>query len=108
MTPGSCYKKAAAYKFFALFNGTRCYAGNDLAPSLRHGRGAKGGCTIPCGSSSSKQTCGGSAAFMVYVNHAPKVPAQGAASKPAGKLPPPAKVPSRVVGAAPDAPAIAA
>jgi hypothetical protein len=70
MTPGSCAKKAAAYKFFALFNGTRCYAGNDLAPSLRHGRGSSG-CTTPC-SSNKKQRCGGPAAFMVYVNHEPQ------------------------------------
>jgi hypothetical protein len=70
MTPGFCYKKAVAYKFFAVFNGTRCYAGNDLAPSLRHGRGSTG-CTTPC-SSNKKQSCGGPAAFMVYVNHAPQ------------------------------------
>jgi hypothetical protein len=73
MTPGLCYKKAAAYKFFALFNGTRCFASNDLAPSLRHGTGSTG-CTARCGSSSSsKTTCGGPAAFMVFVNHAPQV-----------------------------------
>jgi hypothetical protein len=70
MTPGFCYKKAAAYKFFALFNGTRCYAGSDLAPSLRHGRGSTG-CTASC--FDKKQTCGGPAAFVVYVNHAPQV-----------------------------------
>jgi hypothetical protein len=69
MTPGLCYKKAATYKFFALFNGTRCYAGDNLAPSLRHGRGSIG-CTTLCGSG--KQMCGGPAAFVVYVNHAPQ------------------------------------
>jgi hypothetical protein len=71
MTPGFCYKKATSYKFFALFNGTRCYAGTDLAPSLRKGRGSQS-CTTPCGSGS-KHTCGGPAAFMVYVNHAAQV-----------------------------------
>jgi hypothetical protein len=80
MTPGFCHKKAAAYKFFAVFNGTRCYVSNDLAPSLRHGRGSKG-CTTPCGSNSSKQTCGGAAAFMVYVNHAPQEPPVSIASE---------------------------
>jgi hypothetical protein len=72
MTPGFCYRKAAAYRFFAVFNGTRCYGGNSLGPSLRHGRGSKG-CTTPC-SSNNKQTCGGPEAFMVYVNHAAAAP----------------------------------
>lgn len=72
MSPAACYKAAAGYKFFALFDGTRCYAGNDLAPSLRNGRGSTG-CTTSCGS---KSTCGGPAAFTLYVNHAYKEPAE--------------------------------
>jgi hypothetical protein len=94
MTPGFCYKKAAAYKFFALFNGTRCYASNDLAPSLRHGRGSTG-CTTPC-SSNKKQSCGGPAAFMVYVSHAPKVapPVVGLSVGPAGDGATPMAAPS--------------
>jgi hypothetical protein len=85
MTPGACYKKAAAYKFFAVFNGTRCYASNDLAPSLRHGRGSQG-CTTRC-RSNNKQTCGGAAAFMVYVNHAPVAPLVKLPLRPLSVLP---------------------
>jgi hypothetical protein len=89
MTPRACYKKAAAHKFFALFNGTRCYGGHNLAPSLRGGKASKS-CTTPCGSSSSssKPTCGGPAAFTVYVNHAPVVPRAGLSIGPAGDVPP--------------------
>jgi hypothetical protein len=87
MTLGVCYRKAAAYKFFALFNGTRCYAANSLGSSLRHGRGSSG-CTTRC-SRSSKQTCGGPEAFMVYVNHAPVEPtsAQAPAALPSPSTP---------------------
>jgi hypothetical protein len=93
MTPGSCYKKAATYKFFALFNGTRCYGGNRLIPALRHGRGSTG-CTTPCGSS--KQTCGGPGAFMVYVNHAPQAapPPVPLSVGPAGEVAAPLAAPS--------------
>jgi hypothetical protein len=90
MTPGFCYKTAAAYKYFALFNGTRCYAGDDLAPSLRHGRGSSG-CTTPC-SSNKKQRCGGLAAFMVYVNHVP----QAAPLRESLSVGPAGEVPTRV------------
>jgi hypothetical protein len=93
-TVGFCHRKAAAYKFFALFNGTRCYAGDDLAPSLRHGRGSTG-CTTPC-SSNKKQTCGGPAAFMVYVNHGPQAAPPGTSLSvgPAGEVPGPVAAPS--------------
>jgi hypothetical protein len=88
MTPGFCYKKAAAYKFFAVFNGTRCYGGNDLGPSLRKSKSSKE-CTIPCKGRNSKQTCGGSEAFQLYVNHAAPV------------VPPPTPEPKRAPAAKP-------
>jgi hypothetical protein len=70
LQPGACIKAAAAYKYFALFNSTRCYAGNDLAPSLRQGRSSKN-CTAPCGTGSAWEgACGGPAAFSLYVHHA--------------------------------------
>jgi hypothetical protein len=98
MTPGFCFRKAAAYKFFAVFNGTRCYAGNDLAPSLRHGRGSTG-CTTPCGSNR-KQTCGGSAAFKVYVNHAQQAvpPVIPLSVGPAGEVLAPVPTPTSTPG----------